>query len=194
MGRTNAFRIDSTETATAAPRRFLVGYRDLRDVPGFWRLAVVGMTSKLPSGMVGLGLLLLVGRSHSYGAAGLAVSALAVGQGVTAPLRGRLIDRHAPRPVLLGLLATYVTVTLLLLVVGRDGGSVAPVLALAGALGASAPPVAVMMRSAWHRSTGGSQSAPGGVTRVRELGVHVRGRCDGVSGRAVVEQCGFMSF
>ncbi|MGW6022078.1 MFS transporter [Streptomyces sp. NPDC055099] len=133
------------------------------DVPGSWRLAVIGLTSKLPPSMVGLSLLLLVGRDHSYGAAGLAVSALAVGQGSTAPPRGRLIDRHAPRPVLLGLLAAHLTAVLLLLVVVRAGGSVAAILALAAALGASAPPVAVMMRPAWHRSTRGSRgSSPGG--------------------------------
>ncbi|MGW7069853.1 MFS transporter [Streptomyces sp. NPDC054855] len=169
MGRTGSIGADPanptapTEAADAAPRRFLAGYRDLLDVPGFRRLAVIGMTSKLPPSMVGLGLLLLIGRNHSYGTAGLAVSALAVGQGVTAPLRGRLIDRHAPRRVLPWLLAAYLTAVLLLIVVARGGGSVVAILALATAMGASAPPVAVMMRSVWHLSTGGSQdSSPGG--------------------------------
>ncbi|MGW7080167.1 MFS transporter [Streptomyces sp. NPDC054866] len=123
------------------------------DVPGFWRLAAIGMTSKLAPSMVGLSLLLLVGQEHSYGTAGLAVSALAVGQGVTAPLRGRLIDRHAPRPVLLSLLAAHLIATPLLVLVVRGGGSTAAVLSLAAAVGSSAPPVAVMMRSVWHRST-----------------------------------------
>ncbi|MGW5861313.1 hypothetical protein ACWFRJ_03935 [Streptomyces sp. NPDC055239] len=49
------------------------------DVPGFWRLATIDMASKLPPGMVGLSLLLLVGQGHGYGTAGLAVSALAMG-------------------------------------------------------------------------------------------------------------------
>ncbi|MFE6157463.1 MFS transporter [Streptomyces sp. NPDC056486] len=144
---------DTAEPTDAASRRFLSSYRDLMDVPGFWRLAAIGMASKLPPGMVGLSLLLLVGQDHAYGTAGLAVSALAVGQGVTAPLRGRLIDRHAPRPVLLGCLAAYLTTTLVLVLAVRGGGSVPFVLALAAAMGASAPPVAVMMRSVWHRST-----------------------------------------
>ncbi|MGW6054905.1 MFS transporter [Streptomyces sp. NPDC055189] len=122
------------------------------DLPDFWRLAAVGMASKLPPGMVGLSLLLLVGRDHSYGTAGLAVSALAVGQGTTAPLRGRLIDRCAVPPVLLGCLAGYLTATLALVLAVRGSGSLPVVLALAAAMGASAPPVAVMMRSVWHRS------------------------------------------
>ncbi|MFI6088178.1 MFS transporter [Streptomyces sp. NPDC051218] len=123
------------------------------DVPGFWRLTAIGMASKIPAAMIGLSLLLLVGHDDSYGAAGLAVSALALGQGVTAPLRGRLIDRYAPCPVLLSFLAAYLVATPLLVLVVRGGGSVAPILALAATMGASAPPVAVMMRSAWHRST-----------------------------------------
>ncbi|MER5252372.1 hypothetical protein [Streptomyces sp. NPDC002855] len=75
------------------------------------------MASKLPPSMAGLSLLLLVGRDHSYGTAGLAVSGLAIGQGATAPLRGRLIDRHSPGPVLLGCLAVHLTATLVLVLV-----------------------------------------------------------------------------
>lgn len=148
--------IDPTEPTEATPRRFLSSYRDLMDVPGSWRLATIGMVAKLPPSMVGLSVLLLVGQGHSYGTAGLAVSALAVGQGVTGPLRGRLIDRHAPRPVLLSLLAAYLTATSLLVLVECGGGPVAAILVLAAAMGASAPPVAVMMRSAWH----GSKASP----------------------------------
>lgn len=80
----------------AAPRGPLHSYRELKKVPGFWRIVAVGMASKLPTSMVELSLLLLVGRTYSYGTAGLAVACLAIGQGVTAPLRGRLIDRHSP--------------------------------------------------------------------------------------------------
>ncbi|MFG2500584.1 MFS transporter [Streptomyces sp. NPDC048441] len=162
MGRSGSISAASTEPAgstgptellDAAPRRYLSSYHDLMDVPGFWRLAGIGLASKLPPSMAGLSLLLLVSRNHSYGTAGLAVSALAVGQGTTAPLRGRLIDRHAPRTVLLGCLAGYLTATVLLVLVVRGGGSVAAILGLAAVMGASAPPVAVMMRSVWHHST-----------------------------------------
>lgn len=154
MGRASTVRADPTEPTEATPRRFLSSYRDLMDVPGSRRLATVGIVSKLPPSMVSLSLLLLVGRNHSYGTAGLAVSALAVGQGATGPLRGRLIDRHAPRPVLLSLLAMYLTATPLLVLVVCGGGSVVVILALAAAMGASTPPVAVMMRSAWHGPDG----------------------------------------
>lgn len=156
MGRSSPISTAAlTEPTDAAPRRFLSSYRELMDVPGFWRIAAIGMASKLAPSMVGLSLLLLVSQEgYSYATAGLAVSVLAIGQGVTAPLRGRLIDRHAPRPVLLGCFAAYLTATLVLVLVVRGGGSVAAVLALSASMGAGAPPVAVMMRSLWHRSAG----------------------------------------
>ncbi|WP_371749461.1 MFS transporter [Streptomyces sp. NBC_01283] len=163
MGRENAVCTDALtvppEQTEPAPRRFLGAYRRLKDVPGFWRLASIGMASKLPSGMVGLSLLLLVARDHTYGTAGLAVSALAVGQGVTAPLRGRLVDRLAPCPVLLGFLTAYLMASALLVLVVSGGGSVGAIFALAAAMGASAPPVGVMMRSVWHRSMSSSSNA-----------------------------------
>ncbi|MFF1714461.1 MFS transporter [Streptomyces sp. NPDC058268] len=163
MGRESAVRADGltepTEQTEPPPRRFLAAYRRLMDVPGFWRLASTGMASKLPSSMVGLSLLLLVARDHTYGTAGLAVSALAVGQGVTAPLRGRLVDRLASCPVLLGFLAAYLVAAALLVLVVSGGGPVGAILALATVMGASAPPVGVMMRSVWHRSMSSSPAA-----------------------------------
>lgn len=125
------------------------GYRALRAVPGFWRIAATGMLSKLPSGMAPLSLLLLISRHHSYGIAGLALSCSAIGQALTAPLRGRLVDRCSHRPVLLCCLTGQVGAIALLVVV-RKQGSPLRLLALATLLGASAPPVAVMMRTVWQ--------------------------------------------
>ncbi|MEU7576213.1 MFS transporter [Streptomyces sp. NPDC041068] len=133
----------------AARHRLLAGYRDLMELPGFWRIAALGMASKLPFGMLALSLLLLVGRDGAYGTAGLAVSALALGQGVTAPLRGRLIDRHVPRTVLLCCLVGHLASIALLVMAVYEGGPIPVVLALAAALGATTPPVAVMMRMVW---------------------------------------------
>ncbi|MGW2231417.1 MFS transporter [Streptomyces formicae] len=142
------------EPAEAPPRRWLAGYRDLLAVPGFGRLAVVGLASKLPAGMVALSLLLLVGHDHAYGTAGLAVSGAAAGQALTAPLRGRLIDRCSPRRTLLGFLAAHLVAVTALVTAVRDHASVAAVLTLAVTLGVTMPPAAVMMRSVWHDATG----------------------------------------
>ncbi|MEV6602386.1 MFS transporter [Actinoplanes sp. NPDC051346] len=134
------------------PRRFLADYRTLLDVPGFWRLAIVGLASKLAPSMVGLSVLLLVGDGYSYAIAGLAVSGSAVGQGLSAPLRGRFIDRFSTGPVLLGCLAAHLTAMAVLVLTASRAGSVATVLASAAAMGATSPPIGVMMRTVWHHA------------------------------------------
>ncbi|MEV8017094.1 hypothetical protein AB0O76_12240 [Streptomyces sp. NPDC086554] len=122
-------------------------------MPGFWRLATIGMTSKLAASMTSLSLLLLVSSAYSYGTAGLAVSCSTLGQGLTAPLRGRLIDRYPVRPVLLSCLAAHLTATIAVILTVRSGGNATLICSLAAAVGATAPPVAVMMRSVWHSVT-----------------------------------------
>ncbi|GHC89618.1 MFS transporter [Streptomyces flavofungini] len=145
-----------TDSSPLASPSFLADYRALFHVPGFWRMATIGMTSKLASSMAGLSLLLLVSSTYSYGTAGVAVSCSTLGQGLTAPLRGRLIDRYPVGPVLLGCLFAHLTVTAALIVSARGGGNTTVVCALAAAMGSTAPPVAVMMRSLWHSATTGT--------------------------------------
>ncbi len=153
--------ISAMEARTQRPvrRRALSSYRELKSVPGFMRIAIAGMLSKVPPSMITLSLLLLVSRDYTYGIAGLAVSSSAIGQGVTAPFRGRLIDRYPPRPILYSFLAAYLTVIGLLLITVSSREPVAVVLILSGILGATVPPVAVMMRSVWRSATDGETIA-----------------------------------
>ncbi|MFF8374710.1 MFS transporter [Streptomyces sp. NPDC015661] len=144
---------DASTTGRPSPYRFFADYRTLMCVPGFWRMATIGMTSKLGASMTGLSLLLLVSSSSSYGTAGLAVSCSTLGQGLTAPLRGRLIDRHPARPVLLSCLAAQLAATIAVITAVRRGADATLICTLSAAVGASAPPVAVMMRSVWHSVT-----------------------------------------
>ncbi|MEV3858844.1 MFS transporter [Streptomyces sp. NPDC050095] len=141
------------DTGHRAAAEFLAPYRALMRLPGAWRMAAIGMASKLAASMSGLSLLLLVSNSFSYATAGWAVSCSTLGQGLTAPLRGRLVDRCRVRPVLLGCLSVHLTATAFLLATVREGGGVTLVCSLAAAVGASAPPVAVMMRSIWRGVT-----------------------------------------
>ncbi|MFF3604262.1 MFS transporter [Streptomyces sp. NPDC002463] len=145
--------LDTTGPDHPAQDRILADYQNLLRVPGFWRMAVISMTSKLAASMSSLSLLLLVSGSHSYGTAGLAVSCSTLGQGLTAPLRGRLIDRLPVRPVLFSCLAANLTATTAVITAVRSGAAVTLICTLSAAVGASAPPVAVMMRSVWHSVT-----------------------------------------
>ncbi|AEV83317.1 MFS transporter [Actinoplanes sp. SE50] len=135
--------------ADAAP----AAYRALLDRPGFRRYAIIGLASKLAPGMAGLSLLLLIGDHYSLATAGLAVSASAVGQGVSAPVRGRLIDRFAAGPVLIGCLAAQVAATVALVATAGRTGPAVVMLTCAAIMGATGPPVAVMMRTLWRRVT-----------------------------------------
>ncbi|MFF5712583.1 MFS transporter [Streptomyces sp. NPDC012756] len=133
--------------------RILADYQNLPRVPGFWRMAVISMTSKPAASMTSLSLLLLVSSSHSYGTAGLAVGCSTLGQGLTAPLRERLIDRLPVRPVLFSCLAVNLTATIAVITAVQGGADAMLICTLSAAVGASAPPVAVMMRFVWHSVT-----------------------------------------
>lgn len=98
--------------------------------------------------MVGLSLLLLVqAATHSFARAGATTACYIAGLACIAPVVGRLIDRSGPRGPLVACALLYPS-ALLALVAGVHVQ--APnwlVLALAGAAGASFPPITVCMRS-----------------------------------------------
>lgn len=126
----------------------LSSYRSVLAVPGAARLFGSALLARFPQGMTGLGVLLLVRAStHSYAAAGGAVGAEAFAAAATAPLMGRLVDRHGRRRVLLpcacgygGMLAGLVLAAHL----GTGAGALVGLSALAGAL---MPPVAPVVRA-----------------------------------------------
>jgi hypothetical protein len=139
----------STNTERPAPTG-LSAYRDLLRLPGTRALAFASLLARIPSGMVGIGLILFLHeRTGSFAAAGLASGAYIVGLGATGPLLARVIDRRGSRPVLLagGLLSAA---SLVLIYVLGETGAGAGVLA-AGALlaGASTPPFGSVARRRW---------------------------------------------
>lgn len=70
--------------------------------PGVARLITAQLLARFPGGMLSLGLLIHVeGIFHSYGAAGLVLASLSVGQAVSGPLTSRWMGVWAMRPVLL---------------------------------------------------------------------------------------------
>ncbi|WP_441247846.1 MFS transporter [Kitasatospora sp. McL0602] len=135
------------------PRRLLSDYRELLALPGVSRMVIVSLLSKLPLSMIGLSLLLFIGARHSYATAGLAVSCMAIGQGLSAPIRGRLMDRCSSRLIVTGCLAAYLLVLAALV---AAAGSRRPVLllVLAALSGITMPPVGIMMRTLWRSVAG----------------------------------------
>ncbi len=107
----------------------------------------------LSFGMVGLAIFLTAHRATgSYGLAGVAVAAFAVGSGLLAPLRGRLLDRSGARPWLPAFAGGYAIALLAFAGLARAGASSwALSLCAAAAAGASAPPLVASLRALWPR-------------------------------------------
>src|ERR671916_2144298 len=89
--------------------------------PRVARLFVASLFARLPLGINGLAIVLLVeAETGSFGAAGAAAGALALGSGLCAPLAARLIDALGPR-MLLVLSAICAAGLLAVIVLARSG-------------------------------------------------------------------------
>src|SRR5919198_2422659 len=124
-------------------------YRALLHTPQVRRLLSASVLGRLPLGMVGLALVLLVrDAGGSFGLAGLTVGAFSLGSGAVAPLMGRIVDRNGQTAVLLAdaLVCTGAFVTFAL-VAGTGPSPLLP--AVSGLAGATMPPISACMRVLW---------------------------------------------
>ncbi|MHC1561952.1 MFS transporter [Actinomycetospora sp. C-140] len=131
----------------------LARYVRLARVPGVLPLGAASAVARLPLGMTGLALLLLVqARTGSYQQAGAAVGCFALASAVGSPARGRLADRLAPAPVLL-VTGVAQPVALLGVVVATAPARphTAPVLLAVVLAGLLVPPVGPVSRAVWQR-------------------------------------------
>jgi MFS family permease len=112
------------------------------------RLFAASVLGRLPIGITGLAVLLLVQSStHSFGQAGAATAGYVCGLAAVAPALGRWIDRRGPRTALLicGLSFPAALVALVAAVHHQIHGWVT--VTLAAAAGAAFPPISVCMRT-----------------------------------------------
>jgi MFS family permease len=116
-----------------------------RRVRYLWLASVLG---RLPIGMCGLAILLLVQASRgSFASAGVVTGAYVTGLALFAPVQGRLIDRQGPRTVLLVCAVLFpASLVALVLAVAAHAEPALP-LALAALAGATFPPITVCMRT-----------------------------------------------
>ena len=129
-------------------------YRALFAEPALRRLALADACARLPQGMVTITLLLVVAQHASMTVAGLAVAAYTLGQAVTAPLRGRLADRHGLIPVATLCGIGYALALLGLLASALSGGPAGMVIGIAALAGLLNPPLSPGMRSLWGAHAG----------------------------------------
>ncbi len=138
---------------TAAENR-TGSYRQLFGHPGLRRLAGADVCARLPQGMVSITLLLVVARHASFPVAGAAVGGYSLGQGLTAPIRGRLADLRGLRVVAPVCLCGYVSALVALALAARAQSPVPGLLIATAALaGLVTPPLSPAMRSLWALRT-----------------------------------------
>jgi len=125
-----------------APYKTVLAERELR------LLFAASIIGRLPIGMSGLAILLLVqGASDSFATGGAATGCYVAGLACVAPLIGRIIDRSGPRAVLATCALLFpAALAALLATVAAKAGALA-ILTSAALAGASFPPVTVCMRS-----------------------------------------------
>ena len=120
-------------------------------VPRLGRLLAASLPARLPMGINGLALVLLLrAETGSFAVAGAAAGALALGTGVGAPLGGRLIDRIGPR-VMLVQAVVHALGLVALVVLGRTGAPGAAIVATAFVCGAAFPTAGAVLRVQYPR-------------------------------------------
>ena len=134
--------------AQQTPMISLQGYAKLfadRSVRYLYGASVVG---RLPIGMCGLAILLLVqGARGSFAAAGATTGAYIAGLAAIAPALGRLIDRRGPRGALLVCSLLFPASLAAVIAAVLHGAPAALAFACAAAAGATFPPITVCMRT-----------------------------------------------
>jgi MFS family permease len=122
----------------------LLGHRPAR------RLVYALVVTTLAYGMYSLTVLLTVERATgSYREAGFAVAAFALFAGVSAPFRGRLIDRRGVRVWLPAFAIGYAVSLLALDVAAHAGAAAWTLIFFAACSGLSAPPIFASARPVW---------------------------------------------
>jgi len=116
-----------------------------RDLRTLFAASIVG---RLPIGMSGLAILLLVqNTSGSFATGGAATGCYVAGLACVAPAIGRVIDRRGPRATLLVCAVLFPSALLALLAAVAAGAPAFAVLGCAAVAGASFPPITVCMRT-----------------------------------------------
>jgi hypothetical protein len=126
----------------------LVRYATLLESRELRQTIAVSLLGRLPIGICGLAILLLVqAATGSFAAGGAASGCYVAGLAAVAPALGRGIDRYGPRLTLLVSGIAFPAALLALVGAVSDGGARRLTLVFAAAAGASFPPITVCMRT-----------------------------------------------
>jgi MFS family permease len=119
--------------------------------PDVARLLVVGLLSRMPIGMAGFAMLMFLRESlGNFTLAGTAVGINFITMAACAPIQGRLIDRHGPRPVLLVTGAVQPLSLAGVLLAASSGAPFWIVAVCAGIAGVFTSPITTITRTMWR--------------------------------------------
>ena len=135
------------------PYRTVLASRELR------YLFAASIIGRLPIGMTGLAILLLVqGASDSFATGGATTGCYVAGLACVAPALGRVMDRRGPRAMLLGCALLFPASLAALLAAVSMRAPALGILACAAIAGASFPPITVCMRTYLRQRLGDEAS------------------------------------
>jgi MFS family permease len=130
-------------------------YLEILRTPRVARLFAASLLARLPIGINGLALVLLVeAETGSFGAAGAVSGALALGTGTAAPLAGRVIDALGER-VLTMMACVHAAALLSIVALARAGAPTVALVATALVAGAAFPPASSVLRARFSALFGG---------------------------------------
>ena len=133
-----------------SPRTVFGPYTRLFAVPGALAFSFVGWLARLPMPMVGLGAVLLVaGKTGSYGLAGAVAGSLALAGSLVSPQWARAMDRRGQGVVLRSAMAGYLVSGVGFAVVVETGAPRWSWFLLAAATGACGPNIGSLVRARW---------------------------------------------
>jgi MFS family permease len=122
-------------------------YLQILRTPHVGRLFAASLLARLPMGINGLAIVLLLrAETGSFGIAGATAGALALGTGLGAPLTARLIDTLGER-MLLALAAVSAAALLAVIALAHAGAPGAALVATALVAGAAFPPASSVLRT-----------------------------------------------
>ncbi|QKJ18897.1 MFS transporter [Microbacterium hominis] len=136
----------------------MAGYSDLLRTPGVGRIIAAQLTARFPNGMTSLAVLLHIEHvTGSYGAAGLVLAAVSVGQAIAGPVTSRWMGIWGMRKVL--------TITLTICAIAITVIALVPMvlpayIALGVIAGLSTPPVQSAARTIYPKLVTSRQLTP----------------------------------
>ncbi len=133
-------------------------YWSLLRTPGVARLIAAQLTARFPFGMLSLAFLIHIERVYdSYGAAGLVLGAMSIGQAIAGPLTSRLMGRWGMRPVIIATMTVCATSIILMALLPLP---IIGLMLIGFLAGLSMPPIQPAVRTIYPKVVNSRQLTP----------------------------------